>query len=346
MTTADLAAAHVQEAGEAQIRSPGPWRTAARRLRKNHAAVGSLVVLGLVVAVSLAAPLYANHIAHTDPFSSNVAGTTVIDDKRVDVLQQSGGLGLGVTPIGPTWDIAHYFLGADNEGRDVAARVLYGGRNTLLIAVGAALGTFLVAVSLALVAGFLGGRTDEIVSRGMDLLWAFPVYLIAISISTVLLTQDLEVGPITISSSSIVLPMVIIGLIFVPWVYRPIRGQVLSVREQEYVKAAITQGASNAWLIRSEVLPNVLPSVVVLVPLVVAINILVESGLSFLGIGVQPPAASWGSIIGDGQGLLYTRPWVAIAPGLMVVIVVVALNVLGDGVRDALDPRTKLRVEG
>lgn len=307
--------------------------------------MAALVVLVAIACVSLAAPLYAEHVARTDPFVSNVGGTTIIDGKRVDVLQESGGLGLGVTPIGPTWEIRHYFLGADNEGRDVAARVLYGGRNSLVIAFGAAFGCFLVATTIALVAGFFGGAVDEVISRGMDLLWAFPVYLIAIAISTVLLTQTVEIGPLELGSDSLILPMLIIALIFVPYVFRPIRGQVLAVREQEYLKAAIAQGASNSWLIRSEVLPNVIPSVIVLLPLVTAINILVESGLSFLGIGVQPPAASWGSIIGDGQGLLYSRPWVAIAPGIMIVLVVLALNILGDGVRDALDPRTKLRVE-
>ncbi len=343
MTVTDIAAVE-RAPSAAPARPAGPWMVAGRRLRRNRPALAALFVLVVIAAVSLAAPLYAHHVAHTNPFDSNVGGTTIVHGKRVDVLQQSGGLGLGVTPIGPTWDLRHYFLGADSDGRDVAARVLYGGRNSLVIAFGAAFGCFLVATSVALVAGFFGGAVDEILSRGMDLIWAFPVYLIAISISTVLLTQDLKIGPLTLGSDSPILPMTIIALIFVPYVFRPVRGQVLAVREQEYVKAAIAQGASNSWLIRREVLPNVIPSIVVLMPLVIAINILVESGLSFLGIGVQPPAASWGSIIGDGQGLLYSRPWVAIAPGIMVAIVVLALNILGDGVRDALDPRTKLRV--
>lgn len=324
----------------------GPWRVAARRLRRNRLSLAALVVLVLIVAVSLAAPLYARRIAHTNPFLSNISGTTIVHGKRVEVLQESGGLGLGVTPIGPTWDPRHYLLGADNEGRDVAARVLYGGRNSLTIGVAAALVCFLIATLFALLAGFFGGVVDEILSRGMDLVWAFPVYLIAISISTVLLTQNLKLGPFEFGSGSLLLPIGIISLIFVPYVFRPIRGQVLAVREQEYVKAAIAQGASNVWLIRSEILPNVIPTVVSLLPLVIAINILVESGLSFLGIGVQPPAASWGSIIGDGQVLLYTRPWVAIAPGVMIALVVLALNILGDGVRDALDPRTKVRIGG
>jgi peptide/nickel transport system permease protein len=320
----------------------GPWRTAWRRLRHKRSAVLSLGVLTVIAAASVAAPLYAHDVAHTNPFVSNLNGTTIVSGRREPVLQQ--GSGLGVTPIGPTWDVSHYFLGADNAGRDVAARVLYGGRASLLIAITAALASAGIATILGLIAGALGGLTDTILSRLMDLVWSFPVYLVAIALSAVLLTQNLHLGPISISSGSLLIPIAIIGLIFIPYFYRPVRGQALAVRERDFVKAAVAQGASTPWLMRSEILPNVAPSVVVLLPLIIAINLLVESGLSFLGIGVQPPQASWGSIIGDGQGLLYTRPWVAIAPGLMIAVVVLALNVLGDGVRDAMDPRSKLKL--
>ena len=122
------------------------------------------------------------------------------------------------------------------------------------------------------------------------------------------------------------------------------RGNVLSVREKEFVQAAIAQGASNRRLVFSEVLPNVISVVIVLLPLMIATTILTEAALSFLGVGVQAPDASWGTIIGDGQQLLYTRPWVAIAPGIMILLTVLSLNVLGDGIRDALDPRAKLRI--
>jgi peptide/nickel transport system permease protein len=129
-------------------------------------------------------------------------------------------------------------------------------------------------------------------------------------------------------------------------VYRPVRGHVLSVAEKEYVEASIAQGASSLRLIFAEIMPNVITVVIVLLPLMIATTILTEAGLSFLGLGVQPPNASWGTIINDGQELLYTRPWVAIAPGIMIVLTVLSLNLLGDGIRDALDPRAKLRVDG
>jgi peptide/nickel transport system permease protein len=196
-------------------------------------------------------------------------------------------------------------------------------------------------------AGFFGRATDSILSRLMDLIWAFPVYLLAISLATVLLTKanGLQWGPIHIDPASLWIPTVIIAIVYVPYVYRPVRGQVLSVREKEYVEAAIAQGAGNFRLMFREILPNVIGTVIVMLPLMIAATVLTEAALSFLSIGVQAPKASWGTIIGDGQSLLYTRPLVAIVPGIFIVLTVLALNLLGDGVRDALDPRAKLRLK-
>jgi peptide/nickel transport system permease protein len=329
------------------IAGRSPWALAGRRLVRNKLALAALALFVLIVAISFAAPLYSKHLAHTDPFDSNISGTVTIDGKTEPVLQQGGGkLGLGETPIGPTWH-SHYLLGADNQGRDVAARVLYGGRASLEIGLGSAVLASLLAVVFGLVAGFFGGLIDAGISRLMDLVWAFPVYLLAISLATVLLTapNGLNLGITRVSASSLWIPLAIIGVIYVPYVFRPIRGQVLSLREREFVEAAIAQGASNFRLIFREVLPNVASTVIVLLPLMIATTILTESALSYLSIGVQPPKASWGTIIEDGQALLYTRPTVAIAPGVMIVLTVLALNVLGDGLRDALDPRSKVRVK-
>lgn len=324
-----------------------PWALARRRLRRNKVAMAMLGVLTVIVVACLAAPLYAGYIANTDPFRSNLDGTTVVDGKTVPVMQEeSAGLGLGVTPIGPTWDPQHFFLGADNQGRDVAARLLYGGRNSLLIGVAAALVTCVLGTIVGLVAGFFGGVVDGVLSRLLDVVWAFPVYLLAISLSTVLLTSSYSIGPFTIEAGSLVLPILIIGIVYVPYVGRAVRGEVLSLREREFVEAAIGLGASSWRLLRSDVLPNVVTTVIVLFPLMIALSMLTEAALSFLSIGVQPPDASWGTIILDGQGLLYSRPAVAIAPGLAIALTVLALNVLGDGVRDALDPRAKHRVKG
>lgn len=329
-----------------EISGRSPWRIAGRRLVRDRTAMGALALFLLIVVISFLAPFYASHIANTDPFVSNISGTTVVDGKQVDVVQQGGGeLGLGEIPIGPTWH-SNYFLGADNQGRDVAARVLYGGRASLAIGVGSAVICCLIALGLALLAGFFRGWLDTIVSRAMDLIWAFPVYLLAITLATVLLTTPggVKLWFIHIQAASLWVPTLIIAFVYIPYVYRPVRGQVLSTREKEYVEASISQGASSLRLMFSEILPNVLSVVIVMLPLMIATTVLTEAALSFLSIGVQPPKASWGSVIQDGQGLLYTRPWVAIAPGILIVLTVLSLNVFGDGVRDALDPRAKIRV--
>jgi len=332
------------------IAGRNPWALAGRRLRRNRMALAALGLFLLIVVLSLLAPWYARDVAHVNPLVPNLNGTTVVGGKVVPVMQQGGGsLHLGETPIGPTGDLHHYFLGADLVGRDVAALLLYGGRSSLQIGISSAVICCAVATLVALVAGFFGGLVDTVLSRIMDIIWAFPVFLLAISISTELLTArsgGIQVGPVHVNAASLWLPTAIIAFIYLPYVYRPIRGQVLSVVNKEFVEAAIAQGASNLRLIFSEILPNVVSTVIVFLPLMIATNIILESSLSFLSIGVQPPNVSWGTIISDGQDLLYSRPWVSMSAGIMIVLTVLALNVLGDGVRDALDPRAKLRVEG
>jgi len=326
-----------------------PWALAARRLWRNRIAMASLLLFLVIVVMCLAAPLYAHNVAHVNPFVPNLNGHTVVNGKVIPVMQQGGGtLKLGETPIGPTWDLNHYFLGADSVGRDVAALLLYGGRSSLLVGIGSAVLCSLAATVLALIAGFFGGVTDSLLSRLMDVIWAFPVFLLAICIGTELLTHSngFQFGPVHVEASSLWLPTIIIAFIYVPYVYRPMRGQVLSVVKKEFVEASTAQGAGNSRLLFLEILPNVVSTVIVLLPLMIATTILTEAALSFLSVGVQPPNVSWGTIIQDGTDLVYTRPWVTIAPGLMILLTVLSLNVLGDGVRDALDPRAKLRVDG
>ena len=326
-----------------------PWALAGSRLLRNKLAMAAGVLFLAIVAVSLAAPLYAHHVAKTDPFQPNLSGTFQLNGKTIQVIQQGGGkLGLGETPVGPTWH-SKYLLGADQLGRDVMARVLYGGRASLFIGVGSAVLACLLALILALLAGYFGGTVDLVISRFMDLIWAFPLYLFAISLATVLLARPtdkpLKIGFITLNARSLWIPLLIIGVVYVPYVYRPIRGQVLSLREKEFVEAAIAQGAGSFRLVFREILPNVISTVIVLLPLMIATTILTEAALSYLSIGVQSPQASWGTIIQDGQALLYSRPWVAVVPGIFIVLTVLALNVFGDGLRDALDPRSKVRMK-
>jgi peptide/nickel transport system permease protein len=324
--------------------SEGLWRLAFAKLRRDRAAMASLGVFVAIVVLCLAAPLYATVIAHTDPFHSNINGMVSFDGESMPVIEASTeGMGLGQTPIGPTWR-SEYFLGADGQGRDIAARILYGGRASLLISMAATAMCLVLGAGLGIVAGFFGGWVDSVLSRILEILWAFPVYLLAISLSIVMINQTLNLGFVTIDSSNLLLPILIIGLIYVPYIARPVRGRVMALKRSEFVLAAIGFGASSRRILIRDILPNVAPTLIVMMPLMVALNMLTESALSFLSIGVQAPNASWGSIIQDGQGLLYTRPMVALAPGLAIVATVLALNVLGDGMRDALDPRSTLRI--
>jgi peptide/nickel transport system permease protein len=320
------------------------WRAGLRKLRQDRTAMASVIVLVLIILACCAAPLYASRISQTDPFQSNLDGQITIGANTLDVMQaDTAGLGLGVTPIGPTWH-GQYLLGADNQGRDVAARMLYGGRNSLIISAASTVVCLVLAAVVGIVAGFAGGLTDTILARLLDVLWAFPIYLLAISLSIVLISKGLQIGPINIASDSLILPILIIGIVYVPYVARPIRGQVLSLTRSDFVLAARCLGVPAGRILVRDILPNVTTTIIVFAPLMMALNMLTESALSFLSIGVQPPGASWGTIIQDGEDLLYTRPMVAIAPGLAIVITVLALNFLGDGVRDAFDPRAKLRV--
>jgi peptide/nickel transport system permease protein len=322
----------------------GPWATAMRRLRSDGAAVTALAVFVLIVAACLMAPLYAAW-SNVDPFRSTLDATVRLNGRDVPVMETSTeGLGLGYTPIGPTWRLGSYFLGADNQGRDVMARLLYGGLNSLAIAAAAAVLTLTLGAFLGLAAGFAGGLTDAVLSRVLDILWAFPVYLLAISLSIVLIAQGIEIGPVTIRSGSLWLPVFIIGIVYIPYVARPVRGQVMALSRSEFVLAATALGVPGHRILLRDILPNVSTTLIVFVPIMMALNMLTESALSFLSIGVQPPAASWGTIIQDGQTLLYTRPIVALAPGIAIAVTVLALNVLGDGLRDALDPRSKIRI--
>jgi peptide/nickel transport system permease protein len=283
-------AAARSDEGPASPASRGPWRQALSQIARDRVAVGSAVVLLLILGVCLMAPLYARYIAHTNPFQSNVLGTTIVNGSTVPVLQPNHqGLGLGSAPIPPTWDFGHFFLGADEQGRDVMARLLYGGRTTLLIGTASAVICCVVAAALGLIAGYFGGVIDWILSRLFDIVWAFPVYLLAISLAVVLLTSGLHLGPIQIGASSLLLPILIIALIYVPYIARPLRGQVLSLKEREFIQAGIGVGASDLRIIRKDILPNILPAIIVYFPLMVALGMLTESALSFLSIGVQPP---------------------------------------------------------
>jgi len=315
-----------------------PSRLALRRLRRNRAALAFGALFLVVVAVCLAAPLWADHVAHTDAFKNHLTDRVSVGGELKDVVSPDG------VPIGPTWG-GKFFLGADEGGRDIAVRLLYGGRTSLMIGVGAALMTILLAITLGTLSGYLGGWTDTLITRTLDIIWSFPVLLLGVALGTALALGGLQIGPIEISGDSLLIPLMIIGLVYTPYMARPLRGQVLALREKEFVEAARAQGLGPIRIMFSEILPNLSSTIVVFFPLMIANAILLEAALSFLGAGVRPPTPSWGTMIGDGVTKIVSGPHQAIVPGTMLVLAVLALNVFGDGVRDAFDPRAKLRAE-
>lgn len=318
----------------------GPWRRVLEGLLASPTAVISATLLLLIVVATLLAPVYATYVSRADPFRSGLSAKIELDGKRVPVMQPSTeGLGLGVTPIGPTWS-GQYFLGADTQGRDVAARLLYGGRNSLLIAGASTVLCLLIAAIVGIAAGYLGGAVDGVLSNVIDIIWAFPVYLLAISLSIVMIGRSFAFGPFEISSSSVIVPILIIGLVYVPYVARPIRGRVLALNQSEFVLAARALGIRPVRILWKHILPNVSTTLIVFAPMLMALNIVTESSLSFLSVGVQPPNASWGTILQDGQSLLYSRPVVSMAPGIAIMVTVLLLNLLGDVLRDVLDPKS------
>jgi peptide/nickel transport system permease protein len=224
-------------------------------------------------------------------------------------------------------------------------RLLYGGRNSLVIGVTAALMTTVLSIILGLLAGFLRGKVDVGIRGLLDVMWSFPAVILGVALGVALALGGFQLGPITISGNSLLIPIFVIGLVYIPYMARPVRGQVLSLREKEFVEAARAQGASPLRIMFGEVLPNLASTVLVFFTLLIANAILLEAALSFLGAGVRPPNPSWGTMIDEGVERIATAPHLTIVPGVMLVLTVLSLNVFGDGVRDALDPRAKVRLE-
>ncbi len=315
-----------------------PWQLSVGRLRRNRSALGFGALFVVLVVLALAAPLWAQIAGTGGPSRNHLTDTIAIDGTRRNVVSDDR------IPIGPTWR-PKYFLGADGNGRDVAVRLLYGARNSLFIGVAAAVLSILLAVTLGLLAGYLRGWVDALISRSLDVVWAFPVLLLGIALGVSLSADGLQLGPLSIAGDSKWIPTLIIAVVSAVYLARPIRGLVLSLREQEFVEAARAQGAGPLRIMLGELLPNLASTILVFVPLLVANAILLEGALSFLGAGVKAPDPSWGTMLSDGIALLTSAPHLTIVPGIMLVLTVLALNVLGDGLREALDPRAQIRLE-
>ena len=320
----------------------GPWALALRRFLRNRLAVAFLGVFLLIVVFVLAAPLWADHVADTGPNQEHTVEQITVDGERKDVVTPEG------KPIGPQWFGAggKFFLGADSRlGRDEMVRLMYGGRTSLLVGITAALIATFLAIVLGLLAGYFRGWTDSVIARTLDVIWSLPVFLIGLAVGIALAVGGLKIGPFELSSGSLWNPILIISIFSVPYIARPIRGEVLALSEKEFVEAAIAQGAGPLRVMFGEILPNLASTIIVFFTLMIANSMLFEAGLSFLGAGVQPPNSSWGTMITTGVELLRIQPLLAIAPGFMIMLTVLSLNIVGDALRDALDPRGKARMD-
>ena len=293
------------------------------RLKRDRVAVGAAAVIVFLVLCAVFAPLLVKAFGHPpNEFHQNL-----IDPALSIPKGHFGGIS------------RHYLLGLDpTYGRDVFARIVTGARISLLVALlSTALAVGLGTV-LGITAGYFGGWVDSLIGRFMDLILAFPQLLFAIAIGTILLQKDSVFG-LHGDALSVVLLVIIIGFFGWPYIGRIIRGQTISLKEREFVDAARSLGASNAHIIFRELLPNLFAPVLIYSTLLIPTNILFEAALSFLNVGVRPPTPTWGGMLSDAVATYQVDPTYMIVPGAALFITVMAFNLLGDSLRDALDPR-------
>jgi peptide/nickel transport system permease protein len=284
------------------------------RSRRGPTALGSFLrvfvrerqaVVGLVIiAIAGGAALAAPLISPWDPLAS-----------------------AGVERLSPIGTRGH-LLGTDEQGRDILSRLIWGGRASLLVGILPTVAAGIVALGLGLLAGYAGGAVDHVIMRALDVFFAFPLVLLAIAIVGV-------IGPGMHNQ------MFALAVVLVPYSTRVVRTATLSVKPLEYVEAARALGASRGRLIGRHLLPNVLPPLLVYTSTLVGMMIVASAGLSFLGLGVQPPTPDWGVMVGNGRLVLYRAAHVATIPGIVIVVAALAFNFVGDGLREALDPRAR-----
>lgn len=302
-----MTALEVMEALPArEIEGRSPFLLSLRRLRKDRVAMISLTVIVLIVLMAIFAPVFAAITGHPP------------NEQYRDI---------GLTPDGlPRGPSSTFWLGTDDLGRDVLVRIAYGARVSLLVGVLATAITVAVGIVLGLAAGFLGGLVDTILARLIDVVLSVPFLLVAIAL-------------VSVTGPSLTITVLVIGFFSWASVARIVRGQVLSLREREFVEAARSLGAGDTRIMFVDILPNVLAPVIVYTTLLIPVVIVTQATLSFLGLGLAPPTADWGGMISESQNYYTTAWWFILFPGLALLITTLAFNLFGDGVRDAFDPR-------
>jgi peptide/nickel transport system permease protein len=316
------------ELGEIEVKARGYWEQVWRRFSRDKVAIaGGFYIIFLFAAAFGGAPLAAHYLGHgpNEPFFGLAA------DKPVGPWTHAPSLTGGSTVL---------ILGGDDATlqRDVFLRLLYGARASLEVALGATFIGMFVGVLMGSIGGYFGGMTDTLVSRLTEIVMAFPVLLFAIALASTIGPQ-LDNVTFGFLGKGVFTLIIVLGAF--SWYYpaRIIRAQVLSLREKEFIEAARMVGASDAKIIRSHLLPHLVAPIIVYSTLVIATNILAEAGLSFLGLGIKLPTASWGNLLATGATYYLTQPWLMLWPGLAVLFATLAFNLLGDGLRDAFDPR-------
>ena len=299
-----------------QVVGRSPWELFWRRFRRDKFAITGMVVVFLMILLAALAPLTSKWTGH---------GPNQVFLDRLDSF--------GI-PTGPQ---SGYFFGLDTAGRDLFVRVAYGARTSLIIAFFATGLATVIGVLLGLLSGFYRGKVDTIISRTVDVWLSLPVLLLALGLAAACGLQPCLGGLI---KPGLLVVSLIIGLFNWPYICRIVRGQVLSLREKEFTEAARALGSSNRQIMIRELLPNVTASIIVYTTLIIPNNILFEAALSFLGVGVPQETPSWGRMLADASGIFTVAWWMMFFPGLFLFLTTLAFNLVGDGLRDALDPRT------
>jgi peptide/nickel transport system permease protein len=303
--------------GEQAVAARSPMQLFWRRFRRDKVAIVALLfICALVIVAVLATPI------------TKLVGAPAPNVQQTSALDSFG------LPEGPS---SEHIMGVDPLGRDVFSRVLHGAQVSLTVAlIGTGL-SVIMGVILGTIAGFYRGWMDTAIARSLDVMLAFPVLLFGLGIATACSGQDGCAGGLIQPGLSVVIAIIVMAN--TPYVARIIRGQVLSLREKEFVEASRSLGASNSRIMFRDILPNLVAPIIVYSSLFIPANILLEAALSFLGVGVQPPTASWGDMLSDAVSNFDTAWWFMLYPGLALLLTVLAVNLVGDGLQDALNPK-------
>ncbi len=280
-------------------------RRLAKTIRSDKLALLGLIVALLFITTALFAPFIAPHSP----------------DDRFDQFVEPNGYTMDDPDHGDVW----HFLGTDSYGHDILSLIIFGARISLVVALGTVVMSFIIGSFVGLVAGYYGGWIDDFLMRTMDLLWTFPTLVIAVGV--IAFSGGLGVQNVIIA----------IGVAYIDDFARLIRGEVLSIKEKTYIKAARTVGMSDRRIMRQEIFPNAVAPLIVQATLLIPLAIIIESVLSFLGLGVEPTTPTWGLLIGQGRDFIGMAPWISVIPGIAIMITVLSFNMLGDSIRDAFD---------